>query len=610
MKTLLKISIPGILLCNAVYAGPIITTVKHLTRVNILQSNNVSLRPGSIYDNMTYFESLLDWQPGFNYEFLDSGLGAAEPLYPMYQKGNQGSWFQLFPAMFDENWRHIDHYSSLDTPEGCRVDGIYLLRNIDEYPATQFVDERKQGYTLVVTRLEHYLRLRPDAQCGRHHANDPDPYFDPVKYMADNHDAMSLDDFFPQGDLKRFEAKLSVIYHVKEEMKPEWPIFDTEKFNRNSLWFYPEGHARDFGINTPRPQTPFLSAAPIARDFVIDPSDSIRDRFPLSSLVKAEQFNQILDFVTGRPFPDFDPRTEPGLDTLDLRQSNPTYAYTYTSGLEMEPIRDAIADISQPHHFKMVGMTVKPYEEQEDSSWNGTRIVPQIRFVYQLMDPKNLNRPLEQFYLHVKYDVVDRYSDRMTRDQDHFYFLQRVDELVAARDTADYDNTLATFIEEFTKSPVEAIAWSSSLTGIWVFGTLVKEQNSDHLTPMRNIRNGVDVGFYSTVYDNDLFRAEIANSSGDRKASLQKHMDDLTVSYFRDPKRHDPHSVNFNRVTCAQCHQTSGRDGVHMSFNDDIDRRITTRIRATEHMYLESDRQLINGQDYWKLRRYPSVRAE
>ncbi len=48
-------------------ASEIISIVRHLTRVKILESNNVTTRPGSIYDNITYFESILAWRPGFNY---------------------------------------------------------------------------------------------------------------------------------------------------------------------------------------------------------------------------------------------------------------------------------------------------------------------------------------------------------------------------------------------------------------------------------------------------------------------------------------------------------------------------------------------------------------
>ena len=36
----------------------------------------------------------------------------------------------------------------------------------------------------------------------------------------------------------------------------------------------------------------------------------------------------------------------------------------------------------------------------------------------------------------------------------------------------------------------------------------------------------------------------------------------------------------------------AGRDGVHVSFNDGLDRRVTENSRATEYVYRELDRQL------------------
>ena len=36
----------------------------------------------------------------------------------------------------------------------------------------------------------------------------------------------------------------------------------------------------------------------------------------------------------------------------------------------------------------------------------------------------------------------------------------------------------------------------------------------------------------------------------------------------------------------------AGRDGVHVSFNDGLDRRVTETSRATEYVYRELDRQL------------------
>jgi hypothetical protein len=194
---------------DPVHSQNIVATVQSLTRVKIIDSNTVTTRPGSVYDTATYFESLLDLpRPGFNYEFLDAGLGAAEPIYPMQQKGHQASYAQLIPAYFNENNRHIDHFSTVDTPEGCRVDGIYMLRSLTEYPDTAFKKERDQGYTMFVLRLDYYTRLRPDAQCGRHRTNDPDPDFDPMKFLEKYHNAMYFSDF-PQKQLERRESARS-----------------------------------------------------------------------------------------------------------------------------------------------------------------------------------------------------------------------------------------------------------------------------------------------------------------------------------------------------------------------------------------------------------------
>jgi hypothetical protein len=40
------------------------------------------------------------------------------------------------------------------------------------------------------------------------------------------------------------------------------------------------------------------------------------------------------------------------------------------------------------------------------------------------------------------------------------------------------------------------------------------------------------------------------------------------------------------------CSQMAGRDGVHVSFNDGLDRRVTTPYKATEYVVRELDRQL------------------
>jgi hypothetical protein len=570
-------------------------TVYSLTRVKILDSNTTSVRPGSVYDVTTYFESLLRApKPGYNYEFIDSGLGATEPLYPMYQKGNQASYMQLLPAFFYES-RHIDHRSSMTTPEGCRADGMYLLRKLDEYPAAMFQKERAEGYTRLVIRLDHYTRLKPDAQCGRHIAHDPDPNFDPMAFMWSHRNAMSLADF-PADKIGRFEAKLSVNYSTIEERGyDKRPRFDLNSLERNSLWYYPDGHAFDYGVNTPRTD---LASFRLPRHAVVEATPALQTQFPLGALLDVDAFGKTLQFLNGRPFAEFDAEAEPGRDTLRL--SDVSSKNVYTSGLALEPIRDVVADVSDPDHFKLVGMTLKPEEPQLDRSWSSERIVPQIRFVYQLMNPRDPRHAVEQLFFHLKWDVVDRVADEATRGKQQQYFMGRLDELTRTREDRVGGDVLRGFIREFTTArPVQSVSFSSSLTGTWIFGNLERDSATGELLPLRTIRNDIDYGFYSSVYDTDLLRAEIARATGDRKEQLRRVLDALTVETFRDPKRQDVHALRFNTVSCAQCHQMSGRDGIHMALNDGLNRKITSPTIVSEYFFHEADAQLKSGVQKW-----------
>ncbi len=396
--------------------------MQSLTRTSILESNNVTLRPGSVYDTATYFELLLDLpQPGFNYDFFDAGLGAAEPVYPIHEKGHQGSYAQVIDGLF-RNKRHIDHFSTVDTQEGCRVDSAYLARSLSEYPEAAFKKQRDEGDTMMVLRLDYYTRLHPDAECGRHRANDRDPDFDPIKFMENYHDFMYLSDF-PQKQLERFEAKSGALRQIRQTLYPNRPKFDLERLRDNSLWYYPEGHSFDYGIAKPRPQHG-MSDFKLPRHMVIAATPETHAAFPLASLLKGDEFQKVLNFLSGRPTADFDAGKEPGHDAFRL--SDVTQANVYTSGLYIENIKDVTSDVSDPRNFKLVAMSIKPYEQQDDLAWNGLRVVPQIHFVYQMMDPRQPDRPFEQLYLHLKWDVVDRLADRDTQMTQHLQFLSRV----------------------------------------------------------------------------------------------------------------------------------------------------------------------------------------
>ena len=585
---------------DAVHSSNVLAGVQNLTRIKILESNNVTLRPGSEYDTASYYEVLLSVpHPEFNYEFLDAGLGAAEPVYPMHEKGRQGSYTTLIPSFFNKDKIHIDSFATVDTVEDCRVDSTYLSRGMSEYPANEFKQEREEGFTIMLLRLDYYTRKHPGAVCGRHMANDPDPNFDPMKFIEKYQDAKYLADF-PQKELARFEAKSGVLRQVHQEIFPAGARFDLNRLADNSLWYYPKGHAFDFGIAQPRPQTG-MTDFKLPRHMVIEGTAETQAAFPLSSVLKSDEFDKLQSFWSGHPTADFDPEKEPGHDTFRL--SDVTTANVYTSGLRLENIKDAAGDACDPSHFKFVAMTIKPYEQQDDMSWDGLRVVPQIRFVYQLMDPRQPDRPLEQLYLHLKWDVVDRLASADVQKKQHLDFLARVDELTRARETqaANREELLQKFIADFTTArPIEQLAFSSSLSGIWIFGALSRDQNqARELLPVRIIRNGIDVGFYSSVRDNDIFRAEADKATGERKKELQQVLDDMTVGFYRDPKRQDAHAIDFNRVTCAQCHQTSGRDGVHFAFNDELNPNITSKVIVTEFFFRDADEQLKAGMKYW-----------
>jgi hypothetical protein len=585
---------------DPVHSPNILFGSKNLTRIKIFESNNVTLRPGSIYDTASYYEVLLGLKaPDFNYEFLDAGLGAAEPVYPMFEKGRQGSYSQTISSLL-MNKRHIDNYATVDTPEGCRVDSTYLSRSISEYPDKVFAKERAEGYEIFLLRLDYYTRLRPDAECGRHRTNDPDPNFDPMKFIEAHHDAMYLSEF-PQTELARFEAKSGFLYQIRQDVFPDWPRFDLNGLtNANSLWYYPKGHSFDYGIAEPRPQQG-LSDFNLPRHMVVEATAETIAAFPLTSLLRDDEYQKVLNFLSGRPTPDFDPDKEPGHDTFRL--SDVTSTNVYTSGLYLENIKDATSDVSDPKNLRLVAMILKPYEEQEDIAWKDSRVVPQIRFVYQMMDPKHPDRPFEQFYLHLKWDVVDRLADEKTRKTQHLNFLKRLDELTRAREAQaeNYQEQVRKFITDFTSArPIEQVAFSSSLSGIWVFGALSRDDNpARDLLPVRIVRNGVDVGYYSSNYDNDIFRAEAAKAKGARKQELQQVLDDITVNFYRDPRRQNAKAISFNRVTCAQCHQTSARDGVHMAFNDGLNKNQKAPIEVTEFFFHDADDQLKTGMTYW-----------
>jgi hypothetical protein len=575
--------------------------VRHHWQARIIESNCAALRPGSIYDMITYFEQNFGFpRPTFNYRFIDTGLGTADPLYPLYQTGYQGSWNQLLPAFVSNKSRHLDHFSSVRTPEGCQVDAVYLVRHIDDFP-DRYHQERADGYTLVDIGFNHYTRLTPDAQCGRHVSHAPDPDFEPLKAIQPFlENFRSLADI-PPDLLSRYEAKVALLKPVSNEFsRTTWPRFDeVYSLEKNSLWYYPNAFAKAYGIRDPRPQLD-LEHLKLPEHFVIPASERSQEAFGLRRVLDEDAFGKYLDIMNGHPTPGFDPETEPGNDAFSVAQV--TEGNFYTSGLEVRPIERAAEDISNPDHYKLVGMVVRPYQPETDLRWTGTRVVPQVRLVYQLMDTLDHDHPLEQVYLHLVWDVVDRYAPGYERDAQHRRFLRALDHRTSVGEhDARAEEITADLIRTSTRRPIQTLSMSSSLTGIWVFASLSRSFDpARELSAVRIVRQGIDVGYYSTAYDNDLFRQELNRSTGERKKAIAEYLDDLTPEFYRDPRRMNPHTIDFNRVTCAQCHQTAARDGVHMTINDRLDRRITSPVRVSEFIYREIDRQLRGGRDHWQ----------
>ena len=579
-----------------------VSVVRHRWQVKIAESNHVTIRPGSVYDIVTYFEQNLGWpKPRFNYLFLDTGLGTADPIYPVFQRGRQASWGQLLPAMWSERNRHINHESTLETPEGCLVQSSYWVRSIDEFPK-RYQTEREDGYELVDISFNYYTRLKPNAQCGRHRAHDPDPAFNPLDYIRPFAEGFESFADVPAEKLALYEVKIGLLKRVSEEFnRDKWPRFkNVYTLAKNSLWYYPDGVKEDYGVKTPRSQ-PGVPSGLKAGQMLLAATPALQARFPLERLVNADAWRRYMDFLDGKPVPGFDFNSEPGGDALRLDQLDK--GNFYTAGLDVVPIEDVRADVSNPDNYKLVSVIARPYQLEADSHFSKPEVIPQLRFVYQLVNPGQPSQALEQLFIHLNFDVVERAAPRAERDNDHLAFIAALRQIANELDEEDvqWQESAAVLIETVTARPVQQLSFSSALTGIWVFGALSRAYNdAGELEALRVIREGVDIGYYSTPYDTVLFREALASSSGERRVRLQAHLDALTPDAYRDPRRSDPHMVNFQRMTCAQCHHMAGRDAVHVAFNDGLDRRFTKPVRATEFVYRELDRQLLLAESYWQ----------
>jgi hypothetical protein len=575
-----------------------LSIVRHRWQEVITESNHAALRPGSVYDILTHFEQNFGFsRPQFKYLFFDTGLGAADPIYPVFQVGYQQSWPQLIKAGLSDKNRHIDHFSTGDTPEGCRIQSVYWVRHIDEFP-DMYGDLRADGYSLIDISFDYYVKLRPDAQCGKHSAHELSENFDPFAAIYGYAEKFRTFADIPALLLAKFEAKVGVLKLIKENFKTrqdQWQSYDEAySLRENSMWFYPDGYAGDHGVDTPRKESGLRNLTE-PKKLLFAANSVLEKRLPLKDTLGQDSFSHILDSLKGKPTATFDPNAEPGADALDITTQVSSKNF-YTSGTVIEPINDVVGDVSDPAHFKLVSVILRPSEPERDVHFSELQDIPQIRMVYQLMSPRFPGRAYEQLFIHLDFDAVDRLSPVEQRQQASADFLRAADAIIAVRDSGapDGDARTADFIQRSIGTrPVQTASWSSSLTGLWVFGILSRSYNMDRaLEAAPIVREGVNVGFYSSAYDNVLFRTAADKSDGAEKVALQKLLDDITPKTYRDQRRHDPEVVTFDRMTCAQCHQLAGRDGVHVSLNDGLDRRVMQPFKATEYVFRELDRQL------------------
>ena len=571
-----------------------VSIVSHQWVSKIVDSrNNVTIRPGSVYEINTYFEEIIDGtKPKFKYIFRDTGLGAADPIYPIFQQGHQESWLQLIPAMWSDNKRHIDHYSKVETPEGCIVHSAYWVRHIDQFSG-QWHTEREQGYTLVDIGFDYYESPTPEILCGKHKAHPiVNPEQNPITLLKQYSEDFSSYDSIPEELLSKLETKIALLKLIDEEFSQDkWPRYDdVYSLADNSMWYYTGDIDQYYGQNKAIPQ-PILNNAKKPSDFYIEADTFLQNEITLSSLISEFDFEKFIQHLNGQPSPFYKQNLEPGDDHFSISQINDSNIYT--NGLQMWPIDNINTTIMNPDNYKLVSIIVRPYEKTEVFQ-NRYTIIPEMRFVFQLQDPET-NQFTEQLFIHLMFDGVNRTLKDNQLKQQHKQFLIDYDQSLASPET------IRDFVNKYKQSSVNTINYSSSLTGIWVFGSLTRDNHhSKQLTSNKIIRHGVDVGYYSTVWDLSLIRDTIKKTSSPKqKKLLSQSLSNLTTTRYRDPKRHDVEKITFQNTTCAGCHQMGGRDGVHIAMNDNIDPRFQSKTRASEFMIKELARQLEFGQSFW-----------
>src|SRR4030095_5400841 len=125
----------------------------------------------------------------------------------------------------------------------------------------------------------------------------------------------------------------------------------------------------------------------------------------------------------------------------------------YTSGLHRQAIVDVAAAVGHVQNYLLTAIVVRPYES-EDLHTHGKLVGPQLRFVYQLRDPTNPERPFEQLYLHLNFSVVKPSDDELSMDRKTSQFLKRFETISVASKgaTSMKMRAMDSFIRDYTKN--------------------------------------------------------------------------------------------------------------------------------------------------------------
>ncbi|MBT3980017.1 MAG: hypothetical protein HOE90_01615 [Bacteriovoracaceae bacterium] len=575
-------------------------SVYHETRVKVLESTSPVIRPLSEYDIKTIFETRGGKRPKFNYYIYDAGLGTEELIYPVFQSGWMKNWFQLIPGIFGAVGK-TDIYSITDLKEGCKVWTYYNIRKLKKSPKDMFASVKQKGFKYLVLRFEYYQKSHKDAHCGKHVANELGAdLFDPFDIIKEYKDIYSLSEF-PADLMPKFEIKISATKYIDTETKKrKIKRIDKRQIKpeNNSLFYYkgsPVAHL-DTEESNPQVDAPALE---FASQTVFPANKLMREKIVLKNLLTEVEFKRFVKMLEGQPVAGYSSSDEPGGDTLKLE--NITSTNLYTAGVDRWKNLDRGKITTDINNYVVAGFVVKPYEKETDASFDGLRVVPQIRFVFQLKDPAS-GKYLEQVGIHLNFDAIDRLQDKATRDASHKLFLKDLEALANGKGSKNYDQKTIDFLTKYISGKgAENLAWSSSLTGPWVFGALSSVDNDKRiLVPVRLKWHGVDLGYYSSVHDGDVFKDALkSDDPAVDKEAIVKGFEALDASHYRDPKRMDVDKIGFSAVTCSQCHHMSGKDAIFLKYNDGVDPRDKREVTPSEFIYRESNRQLKFGKSFW-----------